>query len=241
MPATLVFNDGRIHTVEIAAAGNCSCNGDRIANLHSPGFCVGRHCEISNCTRKADRRIRRQRFHFKRHRLALDLHLAALANLTKWIREEGIGKWVVLIEHVKRRPRVRAWRTRPARNDNLGFRCYWSDLKFARACRSNRSLVGHDFVRSAPDCFRALARFLQFLRSKPLSGDFGRLDQPGTDTRIKSHSNLNRNDLSDVGYLFRHDQLCKDQVVRAGCLCVTTRPGAGRTAARRAAARIGDV
>src|SRR4030095_1543764 len=99
-----------IDAVKISAARNGSRDGDGITYLHGLGFCIGGHCEISNCARKTGRRIWRQWLYLKRHRLALDLQLTAFAKLSKRIGEERIGEGVILIEQIERRTRARAWR-----------------------------------------------------------------------------------------------------------------------------------
>jgi hypothetical protein len=125
--------------------------------------------------------------------------------LSERIGEERIGERVILIEQIERRTRARAWRALPARNDNYCLRFYRPDFKFARACRSNGSLVRHDLIKSAADRFSIFRGLLQLLRRKSLSRDLRRLGEPRANARIKSHSNLNRNDLADVRRLAWYD------------------------------------
>src|SRR6266511_5332443 len=97
----LVFNDRRVDAVKISASRNCSRDGDGITYLHGLGIRIGGHREISDCARKTGRCIWRQWLYLKCHSFAFDLHLAAFAQLTEWIREERIGEWIILIKQVE--------------------------------------------------------------------------------------------------------------------------------------------
>ena len=118
---------------------------------------------------------------------------------------------------------ARAWCGLPARNHNLRLRFYRPDFKLSRARRSDCSFVCHDLIKSAADRFSIFPGLLQLLRRKSLSRDLRRLDESWANARIKSHPNLNRNDLADVRSLAWYDQLGENQIVFAGCL--RTRPG----------------
>src|SRR5678816_3265807 len=63
-------------------------------------------------------------------------------------------------------------------------------------------------------------------------------DRPGMNTRIKSHSNLDRNNLADICGLLRHDQFSENQIacVSGLGLTATTRP-----CRRWSTGRISDV
>ena len=147
MPAMLTLQDWRVDPIEVAAAGDCRCYGNRIANLHAGRLGVRRHREISHRAGKVRRRIWRQGFHFKTYRVTFDLYFPTFGQLSEGVRKEWIVKWITEVEGIEGRASAR--RARLARHRHLRSGLYRTDLKFSRSRRGNRGFKRHHIVRFA--------------------------------------------------------------------------------------------
>ena len=101
VPAALVFHNRGIDAIKVAAARYAGCDGDRVAYLNTLGLRIHCHRKIPNRTGKTRRCIRRQWLYVELHRLAPNLYVASLANLSKRIAKERIRERVIQIKEIE--------------------------------------------------------------------------------------------------------------------------------------------